>query len=201
MPKPPELFVFFGLIATGKSTLAQVWAKARSMEYYNSDRVRKELAGLAAECSRKESLGQGIYSKEFSRKTYTALLEKAEENLLNGRSVVLDGSYQEINERDRIRAMARRYRASVCFVLCQCPESVLKERLVMRAKDPKAVSDGRWEIFLEQKKRFSPPDELEETELLVFSTEGEVDGLVNELTHKLEEKIGKRSPAPHLHPF
>lgn len=191
MPNPPELVVFFGLIATGKSTLAQTWAKAEGLEYYNSDRVRKELAGLAAECSRKESLGQGIYSKEFSRKTYTALLERAEENLRAGRSVVLDGSYQSIEERERIRELARQYQAPVCFVLCQCPESVLKERLVMRANDPKAVSDGRWEIYLEQKKRFSPPDELEEDELLVFSTEGEVDGLVNDLTHKLEEKIGR----------
>ena len=191
MPKPPELIVFFGLIATGKSTLAQTWAKAEGLEYYNSDRVRKELAGLAAECSRKESLGQGIYSKEFSRKTYTALLERAEENLRAGRSVVLDGSYQSIGERERIRELARQYQAPVCFVFCQCPESVLKERLVMRANDPKAVSDGRWEIYLEQKKRFSPPDELEKIELLVFSTEGEVDVLINELTHKLEEKIGR----------
>jgi len=188
MPKPPELFVFFGLIATGKSTLAQTWAKAEGLEYYNSDRVRKELAGLAAECSRKESLGQGIYSKEFSRKTYTALLEKAEENLQAGRSVVLDGSYQAISERDRIRELTRRYQAQVRFVLCQCSESVLKERLKMRAKDPKAVSDGRWEIYLEQKKRFFPPDELEKDELLVFSTEAEVDLLIKELTPKLKEK-------------
>ena len=188
MPQPPELVVFFGLIATGKSTLAQAWAKAEGLEYYNSDRVRKELAGLAAECSRKESLGQGIYSKEFSRKTYTALLEKAEENLRAGRSVVLDGSYQAMNERDRIRELAGRYQASVCFVLCQCPEAVLKERLATRAKDPKAVSDGRWEIYLEQKKRFSPPNELEEDELLVFSTEGEVDNLIKELTPQLKEK-------------
>ena len=191
MPQPPELVVFFGLIATGKSTLAQAWAKARSKEYYNSDRVRKELAGLAAQCSRKESLDQGIYSKEFSRKTYTALLERAEENLRAGRSVVLDGSYQAIEERERIRELARRYQAPVCFVLCQCPEFVVKERLAMRAKDSKAVSDGRWEIYLEQKKRFSPPDELEKTQLLVFSTEGEVDVLINELTHKLEKKIGR----------
>ena len=191
MPQPLELVIFFGLIATGKSTLAQAWAKARSMEYYNSDRVRKELAGLAAQCSRKESLDQGIYSKEFSRKTYTALLERAEENLRAGRSVVLDGSYQAIEERDRVRKLARLYKATVCFVLCQCPESVLKERLVLRAKDPKAVSDGRWEIYLEQKKRFSSPDELDEAEFLVFPTDGEVDHLINELTHKLEEKIAQ----------
>ena len=181
MPQPPELFVFFGLIATGKSTLAQAWADAHSMEYYNSDRVRKELAGLAAECSRKESLDQGIYSREFSRKTYTALLERAEENLRAGRSVVLDGSYQAIDERDRVRELAGRFKARVRFVLCRCPESVLKERLAMRARDPGAVSDGRWEIYLEQKNRFSPPDELDEDELLVFSTEGDVDHLIKEL--------------------
>ena len=40
------LAVFFGMTASGKSTLALAWAKRCQAPYYNTDRVRKELAGL-----------------------------------------------------------------------------------------------------------------------------------------------------------
>ena len=36
------------MIATGKSTLAAKWAARQGAPYFNSDRVRKELAGLPA---------------------------------------------------------------------------------------------------------------------------------------------------------
>ena len=41
-----RIFVFFGLIASGKSTLAEHFAKRYHLPYYNTDRVRKELAGI-----------------------------------------------------------------------------------------------------------------------------------------------------------
>lgn len=181
MPRQISLFIFFGLIATGKSTLARNWAVKGGMKYYNSDRVRKELAGLAAECRRRESLDQGIYTKEFSRKTYAAMLERAEKDLSQRQRVVLDGSYQAKKERDRVREMADRCGAELCFVLCQCPEAVIKERLDKRAQDPNAVSDGRWDIYLKQKQRFSLPDELPPDQLLVFSTSDPVEKLLAEL--------------------
>ena len=93
------LYVFFGLIATGKSTLAEAWAESLHLPYYNSDRVRKQLAGLNEETSRPEEFNQGIYSKKFSRQTYTALLERAALHLQQGVSVVLDASYQAKEER------------------------------------------------------------------------------------------------------
>lgn len=185
MPRQIKLFIFFGLIATGKSTLAQNWAEAGRMQYYNSDRVRKELAGLAANCRRSESLDQGIYTREFSRKTYDAMLERAESDLRQGRMVVLDGSYQDVAERDRLREMVAGHGADLCFILCECPEPLIKERLAKRAQDPQAVSDGRWEIYLKQKKRFSLPDELPPEQLLVFSTADLPDKLLAELEKQL----------------
>jgi predicted kinase len=180
-----NLFIFFGLIATGKSTLARNWAAKGEMAYYNSDRVRKELAGLAPECRRKESLDQGIYTKEFSRKTYSAMLERAEKELSRGGRVVLDGSYMAEDERRRVREMADSCGADLCFILCECPETVIKERLAQRAQDPNAVSDGRWDIYLQQKKRFTPPVELPPEQLLVFSTADPVDKLLAELEKQL----------------
>jgi len=76
-----RVLVFFGMIATGKSYLAAAWAKRHGCSYYNSDRVRKELAGLVPESRQGVAVDQGIYSRDFSRKTYDRLLLLAEKDL------------------------------------------------------------------------------------------------------------------------
>jgi len=181
MPKQPSLYVFFGLIASGKSTLAEAWSKAIGANYYNSDRVRKELAGLAVTAPQQESFNAGIYSREFSQKTYNALLAHAEAELCRHRSAVVDGSYQSRAERARLIDLARRHEASLVFICCRCPEALLKERLALRAQDPMAVSDGRWEIYLQQKDRFEPPDDLLPGELITLNTDAPVTELINRL--------------------
>ena len=47
----------------------------------------------------------------------------------------------------------------------------MKERIAIRAQDPNAVSDGRWEIYLKQKERFKHPDELDSSELITINTD------------------------------
>lgn len=184
----PDLFAFFGLIATGKSTVAQSFAAVRGLTYYNSDVVRKELAGLAPTASRKDSVDQGIYTKEFSRRTYDALLSRAENDIRQGRGVVLDASYQEKSERELVRGLASKLGCRVYFVLCTCPEDEMKRRMEARAKDPNAVSDGRWEIYLKQKERFAAPDELSERELITLSTAMPVQEILANLSTQLEAK-------------
>jgi len=188
MPTQPRLYIFFGLIASGKSTLAEAWAKTIGANYYNSDRIRKELAGLAVNAPQQESFNAGIYTSEFSRKTYDALLKRAEADLSLNRSAILDGSYQAKAERSRVQELGRRHNATVIFVLCRCPEELMQERMAMRAKDPMAVSDGRWEIYLQQKARFETPDELNSTEIITIDTNAPVETLLTRL-NKMIEKI------------
>lgn len=176
-----RLFIFFGLIASGKSTLAEAWAKRIGASYWNSDRVRKELAGLLPQTGVKDSFKQGIYSAEFSKKTYDELLKRSEKELSNGKSVVLDASYQEKKERQRVRELAERCACEATFVLCRCPEPLMRDRMETRAKDPNAVSDGRWEIYLLQKEKFQTPDELDTSQLITIDTNRAVDQLVDHL--------------------
>lgn len=185
MPRKGNLFVFFGMIAGGKSVLGKAWAKRHGMHYYNSDVVRKELAGLAPAANRKESLNQGIYSKESTKKTYDALLQHAEHDLSTHVSVVLDASYQNKAERDRIITLARNDEVQVYFVYCACSEAETKKRLAVRAKDPKAVSDGRWEIYRAQKERFEPPEEIPPEQLIRIFTEAPVEELLESLENKV----------------
>jgi predicted kinase len=173
--------VFFGLIASGKSTVAAKWAQRHRMTYLNSDRVRKELAGISATTDQRESFDQGIYSSEFSRRTYGELLARAERECLAGRSTILDGSYQSRAERQKVKVLAGRLGVDLFFVLCNCPEDVTIERLAIRGRDPEAVSDGRPEIFWQQKERFELPEELGKDELFNLSTVGPVADLLDQL--------------------
>lgn len=184
-----KVFVFFGLIASGKSTLAKAWSVRHSLTYYNSDVIRKELAANMAADHRKAAFAKGIYSKEFTEKTYLALLERAEDDLAHGKSVVLDASYQSCRERERVRECAERLKARPFFILCTCPEEEMQRRMERRARDPKAISDGRWEIYVEQKKRFEAPDELGADEFVVFETIAPVEVLVDRLDTIVQHSI------------
>lgn len=183
--KNPVLYVFFGMIATGKSTLSQAWAWHKQLRCYNSDWVRKELAGIIPTESRRETIDAGIYTKEFSQKTYKTLLDRAEARLKRGDSVIVDASYQYVHDRQDIRDLARKLNCQVYFVLCQCPETEMKRRMDERENDPAAISDGRWEIYLKQKKRFEPPDELSASELITIDTRASLEELLEELDRKL----------------
>ena len=183
--KKPVLYVFFGMIATGKSTLAMAWARHKQLQHYNSDRVRKELAGIKPTESRRDTVDTGIYSGEFTQKTYEVLLGKAEAALRQGDSVILDASYQFERDRQDVRDLAKNLNSRVCFIRCQCSEVEMKHRLRLREQDPAAVSDGRWEIYLRQKQRFEPPLELAESELITIDTQAPLAELLEELKRKL----------------
>ena len=182
----PELFIFFGLIATGKSTVAQAWADRQGLRYYNSDVVRKELAGLAPQSHQRETANQGIYTSEFTAKTYAALLIHAEQELTQGRGVVLDASYQGKNDRAQVRMLAHRLGVRLYYILCVCPEEEMKRRMAQRALAPQAVSDGRWEIYLKQKERFEAPMELAPDQLITLSTDLPVEAVLAQLSAQLE---------------
>lgn len=174
-----KVVVFFGMIATGKSYLASAWARKHACGYYNSDRVRKEIAGLAPENRQAGPVDQGIYSHEFSRKTYDQLLLLADQDLdaAPGVCVVLDGSYQARSERELVQERLAP-KARVLFVHCICPERVMRERMEKRQHDPQAVSDGRWEIYLQQKMRFEMPSEIGPEQLLTIDTNHPLDTLL-----------------------
>jgi len=174
-----KILVFFGMIATGKSYLAAAWARHHGCTYYNSDRVRKELAGLVPESRQAAAVDEGIYSREFSRRTYDQLLILAEQDLAvnPGICVVLDGSYQARSERQRVRERLE-VKARVLFVHCICAEEVMRERMEQRQRDPQAVSDGRWEVYLQQKVKFEMPSGLRPEQLLTIDTSQTLDALL-----------------------
>lgn len=186
MSEKKRLLVFFGMIATGKSHLAAAFARKWGCAYHNSDILRKELAGLAAGSRQINNVDTGIYSSVFSRHTYDMLLSRAlsDLNQEGNKCVVLDGSYQLRSERQLLcQEIGKQY--TLIFVHCKCPEAIMKKRMENRLKNPRAVSDGRWEIYLQQKKRFEMPTELFSEQLLTLDTDRPLSELLNLLEKKL----------------
>ncbi len=190
-----KVVVFFGLIASGKSFIAKAWAQKHGFPYCNTDVVRKQLAGIKPCELRPEALAQDIYSPAFTRVTYDALLSFAEKALDDPAvcCVVLDGSYQAQAERERLRKRFFR-RARVIFVMCSCQEKTIKARLMQRALDPAAVSDGNWEIYLRQKGLFEYPEELSVEEFRRLDTDKAMGLLLHNLDLTLVNEVPEQDP-------
>lgn len=184
----PCVVVFFGMTASGKSYLAGKWSRDNNFTYLNSDVIRKQLAGLEPESRQLEPVGGGIYSPEFSRKTYEAMLGRAYRALVGKgeKVVVLDGSYSNVDERKRVCEMFAE-RCRLLFVHCYCSEEVARRRMELRKTDNHAVSDGRLLIYKHQQEHFGMPDELNRQQLLSLDTDATLVELIDKVEAKLEE--------------
>jgi predicted kinase len=174
----PVVVVFIGLTGSGKSYLAERWSIARGYPCFNSDQLRKELAGVAPESRHHVPFNVGLYSPGMTNHTYGEMLNRAAAALSQGATgVVLDGSYgAEEQRRQVIDEMADQ--CGVYFVHCHCSESVVKARFQLRAADSQAVSDGRWEIYQGQKKNFVVPEQVEGGSLLHLDTDARAEVLL-----------------------
>ncbi len=181
-------YLVAGLMGTGKTFLSRELARRRDLLYLSSDILRKELAGSPAEQHHFEDYGQGIYSPQFTEKTYVRMFDQAEEALSAGRSVVLDASFSKQDHRRRAIARARRSGARPVILECRAPEAEIRRRLVERTGEAGAVSDGRWELFGKQAADWEPIRPQAEVACLSLDTAGPKALVVNRLLEQLLEQ-------------
>lgn len=127
-----------GLPGTGKSTLAGALADHLGWSLLGSDRVRKELAGLAADQPAGAPYREGIYSPAWTERTYAELLGRAEKLLALGESVVLDASWTDRAWRAAAADTARRTHSDLVALRCEAPADVAGSRMLGR----RGVSDA-----------------------------------------------------------
>ena len=185
-----RLVIICGLMGTGKTTIAKNIAERNGWALVSSDLVRKELAGIPATQHEYVGWGEGIYSSEFSEKTYKRMNELAEQFLRRGRSVVMDACYGKRSERVDTHALARATNAEFTCIELVCPENEIKRRLTARS-DQRRTSDGRWAIFADQKFRFENVNEFAKDEHILVDTSKRRDESMRQAMHALEVKEGR----------
>ena len=168
--RTPRLIVVFGLMGSGKTSLARALAAETGWSVISSDEIRKTIQGISPTARHWEPFGKGIYSEEMSRKTYLRMREQAGRLLRQGRSVILDGSYKRQAERLALIELARKTGARIRFIECRAPLKTIRQRLFQRAGDTKAISDGRWELFNLQRRDFDPVLDPVQSKHLVVKT-------------------------------
>lgn len=165
----PAVVAVGGLIASGKSTVAERIASEITAPIVDSDRTRKCLLGVQPDDPVHVPAWQGPYSSTAGEAVYAELLRRAGAVLESGRPVVLDASFGRRRHRAAARRLAEEHGVPFRFVECRADTATLRRRLHRRAENP-GVSDGRLEILDEFAARWEPVDELASGDVQVLDT-------------------------------
>jgi len=149
----PLCFMVSGITGTGKSTLAKKLSIDYHAQVLNSDMVRKQLAGIDAFEHHFDGVNKGLYAPQKTQQTYESLCNNALEILHQKNHVIVDATFQQKAFRDLLKNTAEEAHAIFIPIGCTCPDEKARQWLNQRLRK-KTVSDGRWEIFLSQKKSF-----------------------------------------------
>ncbi len=131
----PCLVLVGGLPGSGKSTLARGLAERADFIVIRSDVVRKELAGLPTDAPAHGPHDEGIYSPEWSDRTYAECLRRAEELLFGGERVIVDANFWEEARRRAFLDSAARLGVPAVFILCRTSPETAKRRIEARVGD------------------------------------------------------------------
>jgi aminoglycoside phosphotransferase family enzyme/predicted kinase len=166
----PRLVLVAGLMGSGKTRQSDELAARAGVRVLHSDVVRKQLAGIDPQDEQKVPFGKGIYSPEWTDRTYRALLYEAKRELARGDSIILDASWSKARHRSAARELAAAREALFGIVECTAPSHVLEARL---SKPGRRVTDGRIELLDDQRASYEAPDADEVDVLVQIDTSGD----------------------------
>ncbi len=161
-PTRPHLLLIGGLMGTGKSTLAEALHEATGYPLLSSDTVRKQLAQITPDQPLAEAFGQGIYSTDWSARTYQSMRATTSHLLHAGRSVIVDASFMRRTDRHMFAEAAQTEQAQTLFLECRCSRETVLTRLASRWQqrveaasvphETTQASDGRPALYDQQQR-------------------------------------------------
>lgn len=183
----PFLVVTCGLTGSGKSTLARELGERLGVPVLNSDSVRKNLAGVRG--ARRVAFAEDIYSPVMTARTYDQLAREAEKYLARGSSVIVDATFTQREQREKIMSLAAKLKLPAFFLHCSVAPAITKERLVARAAAGIDISDGRWDIYQKQRASQEFLDEVPPANVLELDTDAPVGKLVAQCGEFLRRQL------------
>jgi predicted kinase len=136
----PVLVLLCGLPGIGKTYLAGRLSERLPFVTLESDALRRVLNP------------NPNHGKAESARLFSAIHIICERLLNEGHSVIVDATNLTESHRQYFYDIADRTEARLVIVRVDAPESVVKERLATRAKEPDGKSDADWRVYLRMKK-------------------------------------------------
>ena len=180
----PMLLIVCGMVASGKSTVARLLSARTGFSVIDSDSMRKQLAGISPTTRAAEKYLSGIYSSEFTRLTYDALLKAAEDQLAKGHGVIIDATFGNVEHRRPFTDLASRFHVPLLFLECQADEDTIRRRLKERQSDETQASDATWSVYEQMRSDYHAPSEIPESGRVELDTERELLASLTKLEYR-----------------
>lgn len=126
------LIVVGGGPGTGKTTLARALASRTGARVVSTDEVRRELRESGDITGEPGEIDSGLYRPEQVQAVYTAVLLRASQALARGQSVILDGTWRDPRQRQRVRVVAGEHHCPAVELVCTAPLSEAAARICTR---------------------------------------------------------------------
>jgi aminoglycoside phosphotransferase family enzyme/predicted kinase len=130
---------------SGKTTTAEALADRLNWSVVDTDTVRKDVHGIDHEDHRVDRHPE-LYGAEATEQTYDRLRDRVEALLVAGESVVVDATWSDARQRDRVRAVASRHGADVVEYECRLDPRLARRRIALRLERERGVSDATPEL-------------------------------------------------------
>lgn len=167
--RTPRVVAVGGLIASGKSHTASEVSALLQCPVIATDRLRKHLHHAEPHQHLDAAQFSGAYSEANTARIYELLLESARHVLHSGRSVVLDATFRQASERERLMNFCQTNGVPLYFVECKADETTLRQRLRQR-EEQRTISDARESLLDEFMRRYEPPVEAQVGQLCQLDT-------------------------------
>jgi predicted kinase len=142
-----------GVSGSGKSTVAQQFAKDKGAVILKADAIRKHITGTPLIKS-----DAAIYDKATSDLVYTFLNEQGVCLIDTGFDVVLDATFLDVKKRQEVLSFFQGAGVDVKILSVECSKGTAMKRIDARVGD---VSDATNEILKIQLEKFLPLTEQE----------------------------------------
>jgi predicted kinase len=183
-----------GVSGSGKSWLSEQLVPALPAIRIRSDLERKRLAGIAAHQSAAAAVRAGIYSPQFSHRTYATLYDDAEAALRSGFNVIVDAAFLDAADRELFRGLAQRLGVQVVILACNATAQELANRIKARARAGDTISDADTHVLTEQLRQLQPFATNEQSQVITVNTQ-DSNGL-DLVMASLQQRLGTAMSRP-----